>query len=157
MRNIFSKEFIESLPKTINSNGCWIPTDVKSESDGYVRLVVGLGKRGYFTRFKLHRVVICVYNNLDYNDKSWVTRHNEGCNRACFFIEHLKAGTDSDNCKDMVEHGTHRNIKKEACPKCGGDFRKKLRMRGQELAWIRWCPSCKYKRKLELKRMRASG
>jgi len=31
-----TKEFILSIPKTINDNGCWI-SDYESESNGYVR------------------------------------------------------------------------------------------------------------------------
>lgn len=100
-------EWILIIPKIINKNGCWIPTNLAIQHDGYVNISIeGLACR-------LHRVILCVYLNLNYYDKLWVSRHSKDCVRACFNPEHLKPGTDSDNCKDQVEHGTHRMIQKK--------------------------------------------
>ena len=102
-----SIEWIDSIPKIINANRCWIPTNLAIQHDGYVNIgIEGL-------QCRLHRVVLCVYHNLNYYDKSWVSRHSKECSRSCFNSEHLKPGTDSDNCKDQVEHGTHRMIQKK--------------------------------------------
>ena len=112
----FTKDYILSLPKIINSNGCWIPAKIRSNSNGYCRV-------GGYQKYYLHRLMLSIYHNLDYFDQSWDARHGKNCSRACFNPEHLKPGTQSDNSKDRVEHGTHNESRKLVCPICGGPYR----------------------------------
>ncbi len=118
--NIFTREWIDSVPKIINSNGCWIPTRWKPYSDGYIVI------KNNNIRYHLHRIVICVFYNIDYDDLKIDTRHGKGCDKACFNPEHLQPGSKSDNTKDSVLHGTHRQTQKEICPKCGGSYKIKI-------------------------------
>lgn len=136
-----SKKWIESLPKTINDNGCWIPLS-KPMKDGYGQIQI----EGF--NYTLHRLVIAIYHNINYHNQSWTSRHSKGCDRQCFYIEHLKLGTISDNVKDEVEHGTHRNSRKEVCPKCGGPYRGYVLKTGLEKGKMgRYCPACKRARR----------
>lgn len=137
MRNIFSKEFIESLPKTINSNGCWIPINIKPYNDGYIHI------RANNIRYLLHRVAMCIYNNINYYDIKIDTRHNKNCDKRCFFHAHLQPGSKSENIKDSVLHGTHRQAQKEVCPKCGGQYKNKIIKTGWNRGQIsRRCLTC---------------
>ena len=109
-----TKEWIESIPKDINPiTGCWIPKSPKPESNGYVRV----GRAD--DRYLLHRLVVCIYYNLDYNDDSFVSRHSTNCIKACFLHSHLKPGSASENSLDSVRDGTHHHARKEACGTCG--------------------------------------
>ncbi len=101
-------DWVNSVPKTINENGCWIPY-LRPTPDGYV--TISIDSKPY----RLHRLVICIYFGLDYYDKSFETRHSKDCDRACFLIDHLKTGTISDNSKDSVNHGTHPESKRSLC------------------------------------------
>src|ERR1035438_2879340 len=74
----FTKNWIDSIPKIIDFNGCWISTRWESQSNGYILISSKLEK------YLLHRIVMCVYYNINYDNKEIVTRHNTGCSRACF-------------------------------------------------------------------------
>lgn len=106
----FSKEWIENIPKTINANGCWIPK-YKPDINGYVRIKVRNEK------FLLHRMVMCLWYNIDYDNKKIETRHAKGCDRRCFWHAHLKPGTQIENKLDKIEH--HKD---ELCKKCGSTY-----------------------------------
>jgi hypothetical protein len=129
----FTKEFILSIPKIVNANGCWIPTELKPESNGYVRVKI------YNVRYLLHRIVLCLYYNIDYYDDKIETRHSKDCSRACFNHEHLKPGSQIDNKKDKVEH--HAD---ELCPICGSKYSYRKTFKD----WIprieRRCKQCHY-------------
>jgi hypothetical protein len=104
-----NKNWINNYPKYINENGCWIPTEHRAGTQGYVTIKI------YYAEYKLHRLVVAVYYNLDYHDQSWDARHGKNCDKACFNPEHLQPGTISDNQRDSVEHGTHWEAKKTHC------------------------------------------
>lgn len=134
----FTKEWLDSIPKIINGNGCWIPSDIAPNDKGYTRIWDG-------NRFlSLHRIVICVHYEIDYDDPKIDTRHNTGCDHRCFFIKHLQPGSHSDNIRDSVNDKTHRNSRKECCPKCGGPYTIKVNKTGQDRGRIyRRCLTCR--------------
>ncbi len=136
----FTKEWVESIPKTINDKGCYIPIYNKPANNGYVPITI----KG--VKYQLHRLVVAIYNNLDYHDQLWDARHGEGCDRACFFHEHLQSGTLFDNQQDSVLHKTHVNTKKTHCPKCGSEYRTRVTQTGWSRGEIkRICPICSNK------------
>lgn len=139
----FTKEWINLIHKTINSNGCWI-SSYKSSSNGYVRIS---NKSRYLL---LHRVVMCVYYNIDYDNKKIEARHDSRCDKACFNYEHLKPGTSSDNIKDSVKDKTHGQTRKSCCPKCGGEYKTHIVKTGWSRGEIyRICPACKAEKNRE--------
>jgi hypothetical protein len=131
-----SKEAIGLIPKTINSNGCWIPITKSANSNGYIQ-VTWNGKY-----HNLHRIVVCIYYNRDYDDKSFLALHSKDCSKSCFFHEHLRTGTEGDNIRDSVLHGTHKETRKLVCPKCKGEYRRRKRTRYGVECWIRYCVNC---------------
>lgn len=136
-----TKEWINSVPKTINDNGCWIPNQ-KCGSDGYVKV----------TRLDLylHRLALSLYYNIDYYDNKIATRHGPNCDRACFLYTHLTPGTNAQNEQDKVLHGRNYNSNKEVCPKCGGQYTIDIRKGGISKGQVkRYCRSCKRMRRLE--------
>src|SRR5882672_31668 len=99
-------DWINSIPKTIDENGCWIPIEWKpSDYRGYIRISINN------KLIHLHRLSMCIHHNLDYLDYKIETRHGENCDKSCFNYEHLTPGSASDNERDKI----HSNI----CPKCG--------------------------------------
>lgn len=132
----FTKEWINSIPKTINSNGCWIPANIPTTSHGYVRVAI------HRKEFKLHRIVMCVFNQIEYNNMKIVSRHSKDCIRACFNPKHITCGSDSDNIRDSVLYGTHKETRKLVCPKCGSEYRKHKRRRFSKVTWERYCRVC---------------
>lgn len=129
--------WINSFPKTINENGCWIPTN-RPTGKGYVPIMIkGIS-------YSLHRIVVSIYYNLDYNDYKWDARHSKGCDKACFYIRHLQPGSVSDNQKDAVSHGTHFNASKTVCPKCGSEYKIRIIKTGWHRGEIqRICQNCR--------------
>lgn len=127
-----TKEWVNSVPKTINNNGCWIPT-LTPTSDGYITISIESKP------CRLHRLVVCIYYNLNYYDKSFESRHSKLCDRACFNPEHLKPGSISDNCLDAVEHGTHHETRRSVCK--DGHPLDGLQKNGNK--WSRYCKECK--------------
>lgn len=132
-----NKEWINTYPKTINENGCWIPLKIPRR-DGYIHIMIeGVA-------YYLHRLVISIYHNLNYRDLSWDARHSKGCDRACFFHEHLQPGTPGENARDNVKNKTNANSKKEKCPKCEGEYKTRVIQSGWGRGEIhRYCPTCK--------------
>jgi predicted Zn finger-like uncharacterized protein len=134
-----TKEWIESIPKVINENGCWIP-DKKSASNGYVQIWIG------DKYLSLHRLVLSIYYNINYYDTKIVTRHGFKCDKACFFHEHLTPGTNSENEYDKVRDGQHHHANKTECPSCGSSYRIKITKTGPNRGKKRrWCPVCTHK------------
>jgi hypothetical protein len=144
----FTKEWVDSIPKTINSNKCWIPKiGHNSGGDRYI----AISSNGI--RYMLHRLVVSIYYNLNYHDQSWTARHNTGCDGTCFYIEHLKSGTNSDNVKDSVRDKTHNNASKKVCPKCGSEYKINIVKTGLHRGEIRRiCRVCVSISKIEWKR-----
>lgn len=131
-----NKEWIDNLSKTINENGCWIPNRWSPLSSGYIPVQIEK------IVFLLHRLSLCVYNNLNYND-DFETRHNTGCDKACFNPEHLKSGTVLDNMQDRTKDGTHYETRKKVCSKCGGEYKTRIIKSGyQKGETKRYCPIC---------------
>ena len=135
--NIFNARYVNSVSKTINKNGCWIPLQ-KPESTGYVHITID----GF--RFLLHRLSMCVRYNITYDNNKIVARHNKDCIRACFNPEHLNLGSDSENQTDRVKHGNHYNANKKECPKCGCGYKISIQKGGIEKGKVkRYCPVCR--------------
>jgi len=141
----FTKEWVESIPKLINDNGCWIPQIYYRGKDGYAK--VSFGKK----TLMLHRVVICTYLNLSYyND--FESRHNNNCSKDCFNPNHLSIGTHTDNMRDKIRDGTHHNINKKVCPKCNRPYSSKIIRRsgprkGQIFRKCNYCANEKRRKK----------
>jgi hypothetical protein len=137
--NELTKGAIESIPKITNDNGCWIPTEKSPSGNGYIQVTIN-GKYSL-----LHRIVICIYHNLNYDDK-WDSRHGPKCSKACFNPEHLKSGTASENEFDKVRDGGHHHANKTHCPSCGSEYRRRITKTGPNRGEIRrWCPMCNHK------------
>ena len=134
--NVFTEEYIESIPKVIDSNGCWIPYQIPYDN-GYVYIKVDQ------IRYMLHRLSMCVFQNLDYSDYKMDTRHSEICSRACFNPEHLKPGSQGDNTRDTILHGKNVNLNKDCCSKCGGPYRQHKIKSGPRIGQcFRTCINC---------------
>lgn len=132
-----TKEFINSIPKTINENGCWIPL-TQPYDDGYCHIKINS------IRYSLHRLSMCTFYNINYYDPKIDTRHSIICIRACFNPEHLKPGSASDNMRDQIEHGVHRNSSKDVCPKCGDNYRRyRIKSGPRKGQYFRQCTNCK--------------
>jgi hypothetical protein len=135
----FTTNWINNIPKIIDNNGCWIPLEHKAGTQGYVTIKIN------YIEYKLHRLSMCIHLNLDYYDKKLDTRHSKNCDRACFNYEHLQPGTTSDNQKDSVLHGTHKETRKLVCPKCGSNYKTYTRKSGWSKGQTkRYCPLAYY-------------
>jgi hypothetical protein len=131
-----TKEWIDSIPKIINSNGCWIPIN-RPSSNGYVRVKVGT------EQLLLHRLALSLYHNINYYDSNIVTRHNANCDKSCFLHTHITPGTQGDNNRDTVLHGKHNGANLTKCPKCGNEYRVSRRKSGLLKGKVyRRCLSC---------------
>lgn len=132
-----TKEWVDSIPRVINENGCHIPIN-KPTGAGYVPIQIEGNS------YLLHRLVISLYYNLNYHDQSWTARHNTGCDTKCIFHEHLKSGTISDNMKDRIRDGNHHNSNKKVCPKCGSEYTVEVQKTGWQKGKIfRRCITCR--------------
>lgn len=141
--NFYTKEWILSIPKIINNNGCWI-SNYATKNNGYVSVHIG------GINFLLHRVVISLWSNLSYSD-NFESRHSTNCNRACFNPDHLKPGTVSDNQMDAVKDKTHKETRKINCTNCGSEYsNKKVIDKFGNTKTHRFCNECRKKRRIEL-------
>ena len=137
----FTIKYILSIPKTVNENGCWIPNK-SQDADGYTRVYINS------IRYKLHRVVLCLWYDIYYDNKRVVTRHAHGCARACFNPEHLTPGTDSENQKDRLRDGTDNY--KEVCSICGGGYVIRVIKTGISRGKVvKVCLACRHKAAVE--------
>jgi hypothetical protein len=133
-------DFINSIPKTVNANGCWIPLHNKPESNGYVRIMIN------DQRYGLHRLSMCIYYKLDYNNSKIESRHSTGCDTACFWYEHVKPGTHSDNVLDSVRDGTHHESSRTVCGSCGNPYTIEITQTGPNRGKARRvCNICRHK------------
>lgn len=129
--------WINLIPKIVNGNGCWIPVNWKASNDGYISITIN------YKEYLLHRLVLSTYNNLNYEDSSWDTRHSTKCDRACFNPEHLKSGTPGDNIRDSIKDKTHRNSRKKNCPRCSSEYTTEIVKTGWNKGKIvRRCHNC---------------
>ncbi len=143
---IISLDWINSIPKIINNDGCWIPTAWKPNNDGYID--ISIGSRRKRKRYYLHRLSMCAYYNLDYYDTNIVSRHSSICDKACFNFNHIVPGTYEDNSRDTLEQNKNFNLNKEKCPKCGGLYRNSYTISKGKRRWQRYCPRCQNKNRL---------
>jgi DNA-binding XRE family transcriptional regulator len=82
-----------------NEKGCQLVTSINPNRDGYIK--VTRGGKGWW----LHRYVYT--QNFGEIPKGLVILHT--CDEpSCMNIEHLRAGTQQDNLKDMLEKGRHQ-------------------------------------------------
>jgi hypothetical protein len=133
---LITKEFIDLIPKTINSNGCWISNYIP-ETCHNIRIKIN------GNRFLLSRLVMCLWSDINYDDKKIIARHK--CNNgSCFNPEHIIPGSDSDNTYDSIKAGTHYNASKEVCPKCKFPYRKhkQINRNTSKTTWTRYCANC---------------
>lgn len=142
--NELTKEAIESIPKIINENSCWIPLDKTPNSNGYIQVTINS------KYLLLHRLVISIYYNIDYNNFKIVTRHSSNCEKACFNPKHLTPGTTSENEYDKVRDGRNHNANKIRCPSCGSNYKIRITKTGANRGEIRrWCPVCNHKERFK--------
>lgn len=137
------REWINNFPKIINENKCWIPphTPTNGRNSEYVSVKIEGNS------YNLHRLSMCVFNNINYNNFNIECRHSTGCDKRCFNPEHLKPGTASENCMDAVRDKTHRNAAKERCPKCDGEYKTQTTKTGINRGYkSRYCPRCRNRR-----------
>jgi len=87
-----NRDWVRMIPKIINENGCHLPINRPTENRYTPIMIQGIV-------YQLHRLVVAIHYNLDYHDQSWDARHSTGCDKRCFFIDHLRPGTISDNVK----------------------------------------------------------
>lgn len=87
---------------------------------------------------QIHRLVAEAF--LGPPEPEQVARHLNG-NPANNHVSNLAWGTDSDNMLDAVEHGTHVNARKDACPRLHLLLRPNL-IEGQFIRGRRDCRSC---------------
>ena len=138
----FSKEYILLLEKIIDNNGCWRSAHVDNGNQ------VQISINGHL--YILSRVVMCLWHDIKYDSYRILARHT--CNNGvCFNPDHIIPGSDSDNVYDSVKAGTHRQIQKKVCPKCGGEYtskRVKDRLRGI-IRIARRCEPCRKRKRRE--------
>lgn len=127
--------WVDSIPKIIDTNECWIPQIGYVGNHGYV--IIELDGR----QVLLHRVVCeIIYGKLDINIE---VRHGYKCDKRCFNPSHIKPGTRSDNAKDMLRDGTHNNARKDVCPKCGKKYTVSYLKSGvNKGTYQRYCRTC---------------
>lgn len=128
--NRFDKEWINSIPKDINENGCWV-SYYEPDGNGYVRVNIA------GSRYLLHRVSMCLWHEIDYHNSKVEARHSKGCDTRCFNPEHIKPGTMIENKKDRVEH--HRD---EVCKVCGSSYYYRRTIRDGIPRTERRCKKC---------------
>jgi hypothetical protein len=148
LSKIWSIEYVLLIPKTINSNGCWIPpyAGFWRDKDGYV--VFSLRGKQY----RLHRVAMSAKYEVDYFDKSNLPRHLNGCSTDCFNPDHILIGTHKDNMQDRIVHGNNPQLNKEFCHKCGGEYKIIIRQSGPRKGMqFRRCQKCANKQRQEFK------
>lgn len=112
----FTKNYILNINKVINGNGCWIP-NIRAQNTGYVQITINRQS------FYLHRVVLCLWYDVNYYNREIETRHSRGCDKACFNPDHLQPGSAKDNIKDAVLFGEHHNASLILCPRCDGQYK----------------------------------
>jgi len=140
--------YIEDMPKTIDANGCWIPSREKlfSDKDGYIVF----NDAGY--QYRLHRVTMSAKYQVDYFNLKNLPRHSKDCDNACFNPEHILIGTQRDNMRDRILHGNNPNLNKTCCSKCGGPYTTvKYKSGPQKGKRYRRCRECVNRQRAEFK------
>ncbi len=131
-----SIQWIDSIPKLINDNNCWIPIYIKPNAMNYIELRINNN------RYYLHRLSMCIYNNIDYDNKQIDTRHSSNCHPSCFNYNHLSPGTHYDNMQDAVNNKKFYNQTKINCPKCNGPYKRSYTFSKGKMRHQRYCPRC---------------
>lgn len=136
---IWSMEYVKSIKKTIDPNGCWIPTFIKMsrDKDGYAKF--------YFRGrdYRLHRVVMSAKYQVNYSDHTNLPRHSIGCQKSCFNPDHIMIGSQRDNMLDKISHGNNHNVNKSYCNICGGEYTVIIRKSGPRKGMkFRRCKAC---------------
>lgn len=112
----FTKEFVQSLPKVIDSvTGCWL-------YQGYTLRGYGVICINYIDYY-VSRLSIVAYLDINYFDSKIEACHKPKCpNKHCFNPDHLYAGTHAQNMNDKIITRTHQQHSKLVCPKCGNEY-----------------------------------
>lgn len=133
-------EQINSIPKTIDDNGCWIPKQKPYGGRTKKYVLVSFN----YTRYFLSRLSMCIFKGLDYNDYKFHCRHSDICDLRCFNPEHLQPGTQSDNEQDKIRQGRNHNLNKDKCPKCNSSYIRRVIRSGPSKGKVsRVCYTCK--------------
>jgi len=95
----------------IDNNGCWNFTGVILDGYGYLTFKNKM--------YRVHRLSAYIYLDNPMDSDLFVLHKCD--NRRCFNPAHLFLGTHSDNMKDSVAKGTHKESRKTHC-KSGHEF-----------------------------------
>jgi HNH endonuclease len=106
-----------------------------ADSSGYLK--VNLSKDGKTTTLRVHQVVLEAF--VGPCPPGMEGRHYPDPDKSNNALINLSWGTKSRNTLDQVEHGTHRESRKENCPRCSGPY--KVHLRGKTKG-KRYCPAC---------------
>jgi len=98
--------------RTTKVDDCWIWTGYV-DKDGYGRVTIDYGD------YRVSRISAWAFGILDdLGSKDFVCHKSFICkSKSCVNPEHLYVGDGSENQLDSVEAGTHKEIRKDVCPK----------------------------------------
>lgn len=130
---------------SINDKGCWIWNLARHSKTGH-GLVSVKNIQVY-----VHRYIFCLYHNLDY--KSPILALHICNTPACWNPLHLYGGTHSDNMRDTVKAGTHKEAKKTHCSR-GHEYNSENTMKNNRK---RSCRACARLRDKNRKRITVNG
>lgn len=102
---------------------------------GYLK--VNLAKNGKTVTRRVHQLVLEAFT--DPCPPGMEVRHYPDPDKSNNALGNLSYGTKSRNTLDQVEHGTHREARKDSCPTCHGPY--KVHQRGKTKG-KRYCPAC---------------
>lgn len=108
---------------------------------GYLK--VKLSRENQQITWRVHQLVALTFHGPCPPGQE--VRHDDGNNQNNA-AANLLYGTDSDNTRDQIRHGTHKESRKERCPRCDGPY--KVHSRGVTKGW-RYCPHCQNKNRRE--------
>lgn len=92
----------------ILENGCKIWIGAKSNGYGMFKINNKM--------YQSHRVARHIYCGFDLDSKLNVNHKNECSSRLCTNIDHTYEGNQSENMKDLVVFGNHKEARKTHCP-----------------------------------------
>jgi NUMOD4 motif/HNH endonuclease len=102
---------------------------------GYLK--VNLAKDGKTVTRRVHQLVMESF--AEPCPPGMEVRHYPDPDKSNNALTNLSYGTKSRNTLDQVEHGTHKEARKERCPTCSGPY--SVHQRGKTKG-KRYCPAC---------------